>query len=36
MNGYVLVVATPFFAAVRADGTFRIANVPGGPRTVTI
>jgi plastocyanin len=36
MNGYVLVVATPFFAAVRADGTFSIASVPEGPRTVTL
>ena len=34
MEAYVVAVPTPYFASVKADGTFRIADVPDGSYTV--
>jgi plastocyanin len=34
MQGFVVVVPTPYFAAVKADGSYKIADVPDGSYTV--
>jgi plastocyanin len=34
MNGYVVVVATPYFAVTDKEGNFEIKNVPAGKYTV--
>ena len=34
MEAYVVAVPTPYFASVKADGTYEIANVPEGSYTV--
>jgi plastocyanin len=34
MQGFVVAVPTPYFAAVKADGSYRIADVPDGSYTV--
>lgn len=36
MFGYIFVVATPYWAQVAADGTFRIPDVPPGPGKLTV
>jgi plastocyanin len=36
MNAKILVVPSPLFAKVKADGTFRIDNVPVGARKVVV
>lgn len=36
MFGYVFVVASPYWAKVAADGTFRIADVPAGAGKLTV
>ena len=36
MFGYVFVVASPYWARVGADGTFRIPDVPAGPGQLTV
>ena len=36
MEAYVVAVATPYFASVKADGSFRIADVPDGAYTVKV
>jgi hypothetical protein len=34
MNAYVGVVSHPYYAVTRADGAFKIANVPAGKYTI--
>ena len=34
MQGFVVAVPTPYFASVKADGSYRIADVPDGSYTV--
>jgi plastocyanin len=36
MFGYIVVVASPYWARVAADGTFRIPDVPPGPGKLTV
>ena len=36
MFGYIFVVASPYWARVGADGTFRIPDVPAGPGQLTV
>jgi plastocyanin len=36
MEGFVVAVPTPYFAVTKADGTFRIADVPDGAYTVKV
>jgi plastocyanin len=36
MEAYVVVVPTPYFSAVSADGTFRIGDVPDGSYTLKV
>jgi plastocyanin len=36
MEAYVVVVPTPYFAEAKADGTYRIADVPDGSYTVKV
>jgi plastocyanin len=36
MQGFVVTLPTPYFAAARADGSFRIADVPDGSYTVKV
>ncbi len=36
MFGYIFVVATPFWARVAPDGSFRIPGVPAGPGKLTV
>lgn len=36
MEGYVVVVPTPYFAVTKADGSFKISNVPDGSYTVKV
>ena len=36
MQGFVVVVPTPYFAAVKADGSYKIADVPDGSYTVKV
>jgi len=36
MEAYVVAVPTPYFASVKADGTYQVANVPDGSYTVKV
>jgi plastocyanin len=36
MEGYVVVVPTPYYAVAKADGSYRIADVPDGSYTVRV
>jgi hypothetical protein len=36
MEAYVVSVPTPYFASVKADGSYRIGDVPDGAYTVKI
>jgi len=36
MQGFVVAVPTPYYAAVKADGTYKIADVPDGSYTVKV
>ena len=36
MFGYIFVVASPYWARVGADGTFRIPDLPAGPGKLTV
>lgn len=36
MEGFVVAVPTPYFAVTKADGTYRIADVPDGAVTVKV
>jgi plastocyanin len=36
MEGFVLAVPTPYFAVTKADGSFKIADVPDGAYTVKV
>jgi len=36
MQGFVVVVPTPYFAAVKADGSYKVADVPDGSYTVKV
>ena len=36
MEGFVVAVPTPYFAVTKADGSFRIADVPDGAYTVKV
>ena len=36
MEGFVVAVPTPYFAVTKADGTFRIADVPDGSYTLKV
>ena len=36
MEGFVIAVPTPYFAVTKADGTYRIADLPDGSYTVKV
>jgi hypothetical protein len=36
MQGFVLALPTPYFTAVKADGSYKIADVPDGSYTVKV
>jgi plastocyanin len=36
MQGFIVAVPTPYFAAVKADGSYKIADVPDGTYTVKV
>ena len=35
-EAFVVAVPTPYFAVTKADGSYKIANVPDGPCTVKV